>query len=281
MMKDQMAIRLFSRQELVEEIAERQIAVLSNGGAGLMRPDKCSRFEPIRTLFDPSKIDEAVTWLSAPAGRFMYRKGRPANLTGVMWNRSNPELWERSTRGKPIQRMSPKFPPPLFINYWTADFDSKWAVSIGLQKIIDLAVGMFEESGSDFGILTTLADLNAKNIDRSETAASISYQGLEPAHGLPGLYWINLFSAPLASWLKLRTIPTNLAKMKSLGRSGVLLQFGTSPSECRSNEVLEQQQDVIAQLGPKRFFDIRSSSRKLEAPPWNDLPHPIGRFRDK
>jgi hypothetical protein len=274
-MKDQLAIRLFSRQELAEAIAERQIAVLSNGGGGLMRPDKCSRFEPIQTPFDPSKIDEAVTWLSAPAGTFMYRKGRPANVTGVMWNRSNPELWERDTRGKPIRRISPRFPPPLFINYWTADFDSKWAVSIGLEKVVDLAIEMFEASGSDFGLLTALADLNAKNIDQGETGASISYQGLDPANGLPGLYWINLFSAPLASWLKLRELPQNLAKMKSVGRSGVLLQFGTSPSECSGGEVLDQQREVIERLGPQRFFDIRSPDGKLDAPPWNDLPHPM------
>ena len=263
-----MAIRLFSRQELVEGVAERQIAVLSNGGGGLMRPDKCGRSEPIRTPFDPSRIDEAATWLSAPAGRFMYRKGRPANVTGVMWNRSNPELWERDTRGKPIRRMSPKFPPPLFINHWTADFDSKWAFSIGLEKVVDLAIEMFDASGSDFGLLTTLADLNAKNIDQGETATSISYRGLDPALGVPGLYWINLFSVEFAGWLGLSRPLEDLVSRKTLADGGVMLRFGESPKGFRDPENLERQRLLIERLGPEKFFDIRFPDRKLDAPNW-------------
>lgn len=277
-MRNELAMRLFSRRPLTPHAAKDQIAALSNLCKGLMRPEKCSQFEPIRNPFNHSDIGEPIRWLSAPAGSFMYRKGRPTVVTGVMWNLSSPDLSERDNTGKPIRRLYPPFPPPAFVNYWTADFDGTWANRVGIEIIASFASAAFDVSGADFGLLTTLADLNAKNylMIQEGPVQSMSYKGLDPARGVPGLYWTNFFSREFAKWLGLGGLLEDLATMKSLAGGGTLLQFGESASDCGTPETLVGQRLAIEALGPQKFFDIRFPDRNLDAPNWGRAVPPNG-----
>jgi hypothetical protein len=253
-MKNELVFRLFSRRSLTEAMAKEQITALSDFGGGLMRPDKCSEVEPIRTPFDPSDIREPIQWLAKPHGEFFYRKGRPAYVTGEMWN---------LTRSPDA-----RFPSPLFTNYWTGAFDGKWANRVGIEKVEDFVSEMFRVTHSDFGFLTSEVDLNAKN----QPAPNCSYKGLDPASGVPGLYGINLFSDEYANWLSLSDLPKELAALKRLTGGGVSLKFCESPDDCRSLEVLQRQQVAIKWLGPAKFFDIRFPDRKLDTPNWAHAP---------
>jgi hypothetical protein len=250
-MKNELAITLFSRRSLTESVAREQITALSNFGNGLMCPDKCSEYEPIRTPFDPADITEPIRWLVKPHGAFFYRKGRPAHVTGEMWNLTH----------SPTAR----FPSPLFTNYWTGQFDGKWANRVGIEKVEDFVFEMFRVTGSDFSLLTTEVDLKAKN----RPTTSYSYAGMDLATGVPGLYWINLFSDEYANWLRLHELPKELATLKELAGGGVSLKFCESPDDCRSLENLQRQQVAIEWLGRQRFFDIRFPDRKLDVPNWD------------
>jgi hypothetical protein len=249
-MKNELAMTLFSRRLLTESVAREQITALSDFGGGLMRPDKCGEVEPIRTPFDPADIGRPVSWLAKPLGEFFYRKGRPAHVSGEMWNRS--------------LGATARFPSPLFSNYWTGRFDGKWAIQVGIEKVENFVSEMFRMTGSDFGLLTTEVDLRAKN----SNATSYSYQGLDLASGIPGLYWINFFSDEFAEWLGLRCLPEGPAVLKRLAGGGVLLKFCDSPDQCRDSETLQKQYEVIGQLGPERFFAIQFPDRKLDTPDW-------------
>lgn len=259
-MKNELAMCLFSRRSLTDSVARDQITALSDFGCGLMRPDKCSEFEPIRTQFNPTDIREPIRWLAKPHGEFFYRKGRPAHVTGEMWNLTH----------SPTAR----FPSPLFTNYWTGQFDGKWANRVGIEKVEDFVSEMFRVTGSDFGLLTSEVDLRSKNrtAPKQGQIQSLSYEGLDPARGVPGLYWINLFSDEFARWLGLSEIPKELAVLKSLGGGGVSLKFCESPDDCRSLAALRRQQVAIEWLGPQKFFDIRFPDRKLDAPNWDHPP---------
>ncbi len=255
-MKNELAMRLFSRRPLTESVARDQIIALRDFCGGLMRPDRCSEFEPIRTSFDPSDISEPVRWLSKTGGEFFYQKGRPIHASGAMWNLTRPA--------------TARFPSPLFTNYWTGEFDGKWVNQVGIEKIEDFVSEMFRVTGSDFSLLTTEGDLKAKN----RPANSYSYAGMNPATGVPGLYWINFFSDEYANWLGLHELPRKLVLLKKLAGGGVALKFCESPEDCRSLEILEKQRAAIEWLGPQRFFNIRFPDRKLEVPDW-ELPLPI------
>jgi hypothetical protein len=99
-MINELAMRLFSRRSLTKLQAKDQITGLSEFGGGLMRPDKCGEFEPIRTPFDSTDISEPIRWLAQPHGEFFYRKGRPLHASGEMWNLTHSP--------------SARFPSPLF-----------------------------------------------------------------------------------------------------------------------------------------------------------------------
>src|SRR5437763_6703667 len=111
-------MRLFSRRSLTDSVAREQITALSDFGGGLMRPDKCSESEPIKTPFDPADISEPVRWLAKPGGEFLYQKGRPIQVSGGMRNYTRPS--------------AARFPSPPFTNYWTGYFDGKWAYRVGI-----------------------------------------------------------------------------------------------------------------------------------------------------
>ena len=257
-MKNELEMKLFSRRSLTDSLAREQIAALSSFGDGFMRPDKCSEFEPIRTTFDPADISKPVQWLAKPHGEFFYQKGRPIHIAGQMWNLTH----------SPAAR----FPSPVFANYWTAQFDGKWANRVGIEKIQEFVLEMFRVTGADFGFLTSEIDQNAKN----QPGKNCSYKGLDPAAGVPGLYWINLFSDSYADWLGLRELPRELALREKLAGGGLSLKFCNSAEDCRSLEVLQKQRTAIEWLGPQRFFDIRFPERKPEVPNWGNLPAQTG-----
>src|SRR5581483_11758359 len=250
-MKNALEMVLLSRQPLTDSVARWQIRALSDFCGGLMRPDKCSEVDPVRTPFDPADISKPIEWLAQPFGKFFYQKGRPIHVSGQMWNLD---------RGP-----DSRFPSPLFTNYWTGQFDGKWAKKVGIEKITSFVSEMFRLTVSDFALLTSELDLKAKN-----TAPPIvSFSGLDPATGVPGLYWINLFSGAYAEWLGLEELPKELAVLEKLPGGGVLLKFCESPDECRSLEVLQKQRAAIEWLGPQRFFDNRFLDRKLDVPDWD------------
>src|SRR5216684_960636 len=257
-MKNELMMVLLSRRSLTDMVAREQIAALSDFCDGLMRPDKCGEFEPIRTPFDPADISKPIEWLAQPFGEFFYQKGRPIHVSGAMWNLD---------RG-----LDSRFPSPLFANYWTVHFDGKWAKKVGIEKIEGFVSEMFHVTASDYALLTSELDLKAKN-----TAPPIvSYMGLDPATGVPGLYWSNLFSDAYARWLDLEELPKELAVREKLAGGGVLLKFCESPDDCRNLEILQRQRTAIDWLRPERFFDPRFPDRKQEVPDWNNIPLPNG-----
>lgn len=255
-MKNRLDMSLFSRRTLTESTATEQITALTEFGGGIMRPDKCGEFEPIKTPFDSLDIREPIRWLIKPHGTFAYRKGRPTHVSGAMWNLTH----------SPDAR----FPSPVFTNYWTGEFDGKWALKIGLEKIEEFVAEMFRITRADFALLTPEADLYAKN----RPTDSFSYKGMDLATGVPGLYWINFFSAGYAEWLGLGQLRTEVTPLKSLPGGGVSVKFCDGPEHCRDLEVLQRQRAVVEWLGPEKFFDIRFPDRKQEVPDWGTLPLP-------
>jgi hypothetical protein len=252
-MKNELDMGLFSRRSLTDSLAREQITALSDFGGGLMWPNKCGEFDPIRTPLGPADISEPIRGLAKPGGGFFYRKGRPVHVSGGMWNYTRPP--------------TARFPSPPFTNCWTREFDGKWANRVGIEKIENFVSQMFRLTCSDFGFLTSEIDMKAKNT----IATSYSYKGLDPASGVPGLYWINFFSDEYARWLGLRDIPDELAVLKKLGGGGVSLKFCESPDECRSLEVLQKQRAAIEWLGSEKFFDNRFPDRKQDVPNWDNL----------
>src|SRR5579872_4026719 len=243
-MRNELSMRLFSRRVLTASVAREQITALSDFDGGLMRPDKCSEVEPIKTPFDPADISNPIQWLAKPHGEFFYRKGRPVHVSGAMWNLTR----------SPAAR----FPSPIFANYWTGEFDGPWAARVGISKIEDFVSEMFRVTASDFGLLTSEVDLQAKN----RAAGTFSYEGMSLVSGVPGLYWTNFFSKELAEWLGLHDFPKELATSNGLAGGGLVLKFCESSDECRNIEVLQRQRAAIEWLGPEKFFDIHFPGRK-------------------
>jgi len=269
-MKNEIVMQLFSRRVLTEQIASSQIRALSDFEDGLMRPEKCDLHEPIRMAFNADDLREPVRWLTHPSAWFMYKKGKPTNILGWIKNEMPGEVWVSEGPGKP-SRLAPRRAQPIFVNNWTSYFDGTWSKKIGIEKVRKFSVEMFRASESEFGFLTTSSDLDAKNylITEQEFTKSVGYEGLDPEHGMPGLYWITIFGPRLVSWLGAEALTSGPGLAEQLESGAILLQFGESPDDCRSSKVLDEQRRTIERLGEMKFFDIRFPNRKLESPNWD------------
>ncbi|MES2394025.1 MAG: hypothetical protein V4555_20495 [Acidobacteriota bacterium] len=254
MMKNELEMALSSRRILTESTAREQITALCNFGDAIMRPDRASEFEPIKAPFDPTDLSDAIRWLTKPQGEFLYRQGKPLHLSGQMWNRILPP--------------SSPFPSPTFSNYWTGQFDGEWTSRCGIENVEAFVSEMFRVTGSDFALLTTTLDRKVKN----QGPMSHSYQGTDLASGIPGLYWINFFSDDLAAWIRLSSIPKEIAKLKRMISGGWSLKFCESQDNCRDMAVLQKQRYAIEWFGSDKFFDIRFPDRKLSTPDWDNMP---------
>lgn len=247
---------LSSRESLTDAVARRLVSTLRDFDGGVMCPDRWGKFEPLKTPFDVEDIDIPVKGLAKPHGEFFYRKGKPIELSGEIYNRTHPP--------------SARFPSPVFTVYWVGRFDGKWVDRVGIRRVRECVSEMFRVSSADFGFLTTEVDIEAKN----QQKPVFSYQGLTLDTGIPGLYWINLFSEGLASWLNMHEFPKELAPSKELSGGGISLEFCESPTDCRDIEVIQRQRTSIEWLGSEKFFDIRIPSRIATLPDWEKLPIP-------
>jgi len=245
---------LISRRPLTEELARAQITALSDFDGGLLRPDKWSEYEPIRSPFNADDISDPVSVLAKPQGNFFYRSGRPTVVSGGMWNLAYPLDW--------------RFPSPIFTNYWTGEIDGKWASKGRLDRVEAFVGDMFHLTGSDFGLLTTRIDIEAKNT----TVIRPSYKGLTFDSGIPGLYWINFFSDELADWLDLANFPERLGTLKSLEGGGYSITFCEAPEDAVTGDVLRRQRVAMDWLGADKFFDIRLPDRTVNLPDWACVP---------
>jgi len=261
-MKNAIAMRLFSRRVLTPQASADQISMLSRFGSGVFCPDLYGSHEPLRTPFDRDDIQEPVLGLSKPHGVFLCKKGRPLQVRGAIWNLySSPRLL-RDDSGSYISSK----PAPTFCTHWTFEFDSRLVRKVDIETATKFAEEMFDCSGSDFGFVTTLEDLESKNYLHKVTRC-----GLDPAEGVPGLYWMNMFSAEYARWLRVEQLPPDVAHIHSFGRESVAIKFGTNVENVSMAKTLLLQEKAIGILGRNRFFDITAPERKLEVPEWARL----------
>jgi hypothetical protein len=258
-MMNKLAMRLFSTRMITAQVASEWIGALSDFEQGLFRPERFGDAEPLRKPFAPANITEAIGGLSRHHGVFMYEQGRPVRILGIIWNLYSPiRILDDHSGG-----FVASHPPPLFCSHWTFNFDGKWVKSVGLDKVVGFTKAMFDLSRADFGFLTSLDDLMAKNYTNGMTR-----QGLDPARAVPGLYWMNLFSRRYAEWLDLDRLPDSIESKAQLPGNSVALRFGASPDASRDPDVIEMQGRAIQLLGEHRFFDIRQPNHELEAPDW-------------
>jgi hypothetical protein len=203
----------------------------------------------------------------------MYKKGKPTHIMGWIKNEMPGDVWVSEGRGKPSRLASPRA-QPLFVNHWTSYFDGRWSKKIGIDRIRDFTVKMFQASEADFGFLTTSSDFDAKHyvVTEQEGTKSIGYEGLDLEHGIPGLYWVTIFGPQLASWLGTEALASGPGLAEQFSHGAILLQFGKTQDGCRSPDVLDEQRQVIERLGALRFFNIRSLDRRLDAPKWERMP---------
>src|SRR4051812_45876699 len=103
-------LKIFSREPLDRDAAQKALAFLVEYGEGVLRPHECGVYEPFEP-FQPSALEQYVGWLANPGGEFCFRRGsEPCPLQGCI---SNLVLSEVATA-----------PPPTLCTRWSMRMSS-------------------------------------------------------------------------------------------------------------------------------------------------------------
>ena len=267
-MKRKLVMELYSREPLDPVNTEAQITALSTFEGGLFKPEKCDVNEPVRERFDAKDIHEPVRWLSQPGGRFKFRKSKPPRIEGYISNLRFREIRTSDSKKGPWIPVKSRFPEPAFLTRWVVWLDAAAATRLGTAVLKRFLIKMFRVSMSEYGFLTTEEDHRKKNFKVTVEGASTveCYVGTDPAMGVPGIYWMNLFGPTYAAWLGKEKLERATGIHESLPEGSLFVQFGGVPETCSSPEIVRQQRDVIAALGEEKFFNIDDPERYIQTP---------------
>jgi len=260
-------MELFSRKELDPDSSARQIKTLSEFDRGLLRPTRCDTSEPPRERFDPNDMSEPVRWLSQPGAYFQFKQSKPFRIEGFIHNRKRGELWTREREGGPLVAVLPKFPEPLFTTHWVLWFGWSLVESKGVDVLKRFVKEAFVASRSDYGYLALEEEQKSKNllVTEDQRKTTTKFVGNDPEYGLPGLYWINVFGPVYTAWFgtALARVP---AAIETVQGDSILVQFGDSPEDWRSEGVVESQRRTTEVLGRDRFFSLADPDRPRQTP---------------
>jgi hypothetical protein len=267
-MKKTLKMQLYSEHEPTPQSARLQIEALSNFADGAFRPERCDTAEPLKEAFDPSDLSEPVRWLSQPGADFKFKRSKSFRLEGYISNRHYPKIWTRDTKNGPLIPKVPKRPEPHFLTVWTIWFDWISLRKVGVDVLKQFAIQMFSISKSEYGFLTPESDHLRKNFLVTQLpsgSTSSKFIGTDPQYGVPGVYWFNLFGPKYLMWLgpEIKTVPATVGLLEG---GGISLEFGESPEDAESEEVLGREGEAINILGPNKFFDIRQPERAPISP---------------
>jgi hypothetical protein len=267
-MKSNLKMQLYSEHEMTADQARVQIEALSAFQEGVFRPEKCDTSEPLKEVFNISDISEPIRWLSHPGADFKFKKSKPFKFEGFISNRRYPPIWTKETKGGPLVPKRATHQEPRFLTSWTVWIDQVSLRALGAGVLKQFIIQMFSSSRSEYGFLSTESDQKRKNFlvrQLSEGSTSSKFVGTDPEHGIPGLYWLNLFGPKYVSWLgsAIRTVP---GEIQAIDNGGISLQFGASPEDAEQDEVITQERIAIGILGPEKFFDINQPDRKPISP---------------
>ena len=268
-------LKVFSRCPLDDTLAAKQIKTLVEFGGGIFTPEKCDVYEPLREKFDPDNIEAPVRWLTYPGADFKFKRSRPIWIEGYIHNAKFAQTWIREGRNKPRVELKPTVPEPIFSTLWTAWIDMIALQKKGVEFLKEFVLATFHAAAGDYAFLTPEVDYIHKNflVTEDDQGTTEQFVGDNPAKGLPGLYWMNVFGPLYVEWFGLHGLKEVPATVVEPHPDGALfLQFGESPDLCESAEVLEQQLRAREILGDSAFFDIARPNRSLATPFANRSP---------
>ena len=87
-------------------VSEKIMRFILEYNGGYLRPDRYNTYEPIRLIFDESKITQCISWMSFPAGGVYFKKLRKFDMEisnetfSLSWLSDNP-IVHRPTAEQP------------------------------------------------------------------------------------------------------------------------------------------------------------------------------------
>lgn len=242
---------MYSRILLNYRIGRELMLFLSTYEDGFLTPEKCDVYEPIRHKFNPHDFSEVLTWFNR------------LNNMGITFKRSKPIRYELSVEDYSKTPRNIKSE----LNY---SLDLKVTKLKSEEFVIDFFKKLFAILKADFGFLTLSKDYDLKNhlVVEEEGYIKESYVGqtLEK-EGLPGLYWVNIFSKSYVEWFgKSKFDKLKCWRKEELPDGSILVQFCEKPEDSLSESTLKSQEIVKKILGNDVFFDIHKLNKHIKIP---------------
>jgi len=259
-MKNFLTMEIYGESLIDESRAEKMILALSQFGDHWFMPERYDVKEPVAEVFDLAAVQAAVKWLAQPGGGFKFLRTKPFRVEGYIRDRRYRPIWTVDEGGKRIPVVR-KFPEPHFKTQWVVWMAKEVIKIIGVEATVDFFKAMFTAAQAEYGFLTTESDHKSKNFVTvmTETGSISKFVGTEPDHGIPGLYWCNIFGKKYVRWMGNQILKAPADTML-LDNGAVMVRFSESPEGCETPEALQGQDRTMELIGREKFFDIKNPS---------------------
>jgi hypothetical protein len=265
---DSLILELYCRKRLDRDAAWAALAFLLDYGKGAIQPEECGVYDPYEP-FHRINLRRYADWLAAPGGEFGFR-GKAASFAveGHVLNLLFAPVMTEAEGSQDIPL--PTVEPPVLSSRWRFRFEPLPQDSEDVDFVKEFFMAAARATGADYGFVAHSADFKAKHFSSVSEGSSVveQYLGEDPEHGIPGLYWLNLFGNIYRNFFgddRMAGV-AGLMKMPTLPDGDFLLQFGQRPEDSLTEDVTQKQQLTILALGESAFFDIHKLDRILSVP---------------
>jgi hypothetical protein len=263
-------IRVFSRNALDPNVAGTQLGFLFDFADHIFLPDECGPYAPFKP-FDADAFARYVTWFAAPGGEFGFRCSRaPFVAEGYLANLDFPEMFV-TVEGSPEPQLLPGRSSPSFRVRWSIQVEWRNVPASATSLIESFFLQSCRITQADFAFVALNSDYKAKHFTavRNRESRIEQYLGDDPRHGIPGLYWMNIFGPLYADWFGTDRIAaaSQFAETTYLPDGSVYLRFGDRAEASETAGIRERQRRAIQALADDAFFDIERPGRVLNVPP--------------
>jgi hypothetical protein len=154
---------------------------------GLLMPEKCDAYEPIREKFSEKDISGPLRWISQPGGALYLKRTTPVKYEGRIENRRFAPIWKDGSILRP-KVMEPRFLSEIMLHFEIGVLKAK-----ANDYVLDLIMQLARVVSASYGFVT---HEDVKGIDQLDVVEA--YQ----EGRLPGVFWINYLGADYISMFK-------------------------------------------------------------------------------
>lgn len=235
--------------KIESEISHKLIKFFVEYDNGVLMPERCDAYEPIKDKFDKDNLTGPLRWLSQPGGAIFCKKTKGIKYVGRIENHRFAPVWQE---GKIVK---PKVGEPKFLGEIALYFETRSLKGKRFDYLFDFLQQLARVINATYGLVAFEGERANKQVEVTKPSED---------NRLPGIFWINYFGPEYVALFGASRLNHVSSMSKRFNRENdFTFMISEDPYHYLSDKVGD---DIIAFLGAENFHQKRmdKSTRSLD-----------------